>query len=99
MSMTNGDNIGKMFLNEQVQSIFIGSSSRQLCSGGDSGVVRVWDLKDREVTHNFRVCIWNGCSHHQNRVTKKSLPALHLVMGNNMLPALIPVEPFSFIIF
>ena len=65
MSMTNGENIGKIPMDEQVHSIFIGASSRQLCSGGDSGVVRVWGLKDREVTHNFRVCISNSCSHHQ----------------------------------
>ncbi|KAG2387416.1 hypothetical protein C9374_001748 [Naegleria lovaniensis] len=54
MTTLNGENIGKLPLEEQVLSISIGEFSRKLCTGGALGIVKIWDLKKKEVIQTFK---------------------------------------------
>ncbi|KAF0977263.1 hypothetical protein FDP41_003916 [Naegleria fowleri] len=54
MNTLNGENIGKLPLEEQVHSISIGEFSRKLCTGGALGIVKIWDLKKKEVVQTFK---------------------------------------------
>ena len=54
MGTPEGEIFGKLNIEEQVQSISIGESSLKLCSGGSSCIVKIWDLKKKEVINTFK---------------------------------------------
>lgn len=43
--------------NEEIKSLYFSSGSRYLCSGGTSGIVKLWDLKQRTISLNCKVCL------------------------------------------